>query len=72
MQLCQRIWTRHEILRFLIPRGRQRYSYNVMALYVIAFGLSSERNVKNNNDSNIPRAETNKSDYFTINPKAIT
>jgi hypothetical protein len=27
-------------------RGRQRYSKNVMVLYIIAFGLSSERNFK--------------------------
>jgi hypothetical protein len=27
-------------------RGQQRYTKNVTALYVIAFGLSSERNFK--------------------------
>jgi hypothetical protein len=34
------------LLLYSVYRGRQRYSKNVTALYVIAFGLVLERNFK--------------------------
>ncbi len=53
-------------------RGWQRYSKNVTALYVIAFSLSSEHNLRSDNDSNIPRTVTNKIDNCSSISKVIT
>ncbi len=41
-------------------------------MYVIAFGLFSERYFRSDNDSNVPRALTNNSDNCSNAPKAIT
>jgi hypothetical protein len=52
----------------VISSGQQHYRKNETALYVTAFCLSSELNLRSDNDSNIPRAVTNKSDECSYIP----